>query len=198
MSSLVTHAPRHPGRHLARAALLALGMGVCAAAPAQSAGGASPITVERGAYLVRGMGCADCHTPLKVGPKGPEPDLSRGLSGHPQGLVLQAPAPVAGSPWAWGGAGTNTAFWGPWGISYAANLTPDATGLQAWTAAQFVQAMRTGKHAGSGRPLAPPMPWQAFGQLNDADLHAIFAYLNAQPAIRNEVPPYQPPAPGKR
>ena len=198
MPSLVLHAPRHGGHHLAHAALLALGLGACATASAQAGGGASPITVERGAYLVRGMGCADCHTPLKMGPKGPEPDLSRGLSGHPQGMVLQAPAPVAGSPWIWGGAGTNTAFWGPWGISYAANLTPDATGLQAWTAAQFVQAMRTGKHAGSGRPLAPPMPWQAFGQLSDADLQAIFAYLHAQPAIHNEVPAYQPPAPAKR
>lgn len=171
-------------------ALLCMG----ASAPAQTAGSADPATVARGAYLVRGMGCADCHTPLKTGPKGPEPDLSRGLSGHPQGMVLQAPASTADSPWIWGGAATNTAFWGPWGISYAANLTPDATGLGAWTAAQFVQALRTGRHAGSGRPLAPPMPWQAFAQLDDADLQALFAYLRAQPPIHNQVPAYQPPA----
>lgn len=148
--------------------------------------------LARGAYLVRAMGCADCHTPLKDGPKGPEPDTGRGLSGHPQGPALQAPSNTSG-PWIWGGSGSNTAFWGPWGVSYAANLTPDATGLGPWTVEQFVQAMRTGKHAGTGRPIAPPMPWQAFGQLNDQDLRAVFAHLKAQPPVSNAVPAYQPP-----
>ncbi|MFO1195474.1 MAG: c-type cytochrome [Burkholderiaceae bacterium] len=147
----------------------------------------------RGAYLVNGMGCADCHTPLKSGAKGPQPDLSRALSGHPQDAVLP-PAPAANGPWIWGGAGTNTAFWGPWGVSYAANLTPDAaTGTGAWSSEQFVRAMKTGKHLGAGRPLAPPMPWQAFGQLSDTDLRAIFAYLRSLPAVPNRVPTYQPP-----
>ena len=187
-----------PSRHIARlAAALALGLGLGLGATA-SAQTADATTVARGAYLVHGMGCADCHTPLKMGAQGPEPDLARGLSGHPQGMVLQAPTLPAGSPWAWGATGTNTAFWGPWGVSYAANLTPDATGLKDWTAEQFVQAMRTGKHAGSGRPLMPPMPWPAFGQLNDADLHAMFSYLMAQPAVQNRVPDYQPPAPVAR
>ena len=187
-----------PSRHIARlAAALALGLGLGLGATA-SAQTADATTVARGAYLVHGMGCADCHTPLKMGAQGPEPDLARGLSGHPQGMVLQAPTLPAGSPWAWGATGTNTAFWGPWGVSYAANLTPDATGLKDWTAEQFVQAMRTGKHAGSGRPLMPPMPWPAFGQLNDADLHAMFSYLMAQPAVPNRVPDYLPPAPVAR
>lgn len=187
-----------PSRHtppLAAALALGLGLGLGATASAQTA---DATTVARGAYLVHGMGCADCHTPLKMGAQGPEPDLARGLSGHPQGMVLQAPTLPAGSPWAWGATGTNTAFWGPWGVSYAANLTPDATGLKDWTAEQFVQAMRTGKHAGSGRPLMPPMPWPAFGQLNDADLHAMFSYLMAQPAVPNRVPDYLPPAPVAR
>ena len=187
-----------PSRHtvpLAAALALGLGLGLGATASAQTA---DATTVARGAYLVHGMGCADCHTPLKIGAQGPEPDLARGLSGHPQGMLLQAPTLPAGSPWAWGATGTNTAFWGPWGVSYAANLTPDATGLKDWTAEQFVQAMRTGKHAGSGRPLMPPMPWPAFGQLNDADLHAMFSYLMAQPAVPNRVPDYLPPAPVAR
>lgn len=187
-----------PSRHtapLAAALALGLGFGLGATASAQTA---DATTVARGAYLVHGMGCADCHTPLKMGAQGPEPDLARGLSGHPQGMVLQAPTLPAGSPWAWGATGTNTGFWGPWGVSYAANLTPDATGLKDWTAEQFVQAMRTGKHAGSGRPLMPPMPWPAFGQLNDADLHAMFSYLMAQPAVPNRVPDYQPPTPVAR
>lgn len=187
-----------PSRHtppLAAALALGLGLGLGVTASAQTA---DATTVARGAYLVHGMGCADCHTPLKMGAQGPEPDLARGLSGHPQGMVLQAPTLPAGSPWMWGGAVTNTAFWGPWGVSYAANLTPDATGLKDWTAEQFVQAMRTGKHAGSGRPLMPPMPWPAFGQLNDVDLHAMFSYLIAQPAVPNRVPDYLPPAPVAR
>ncbi|MDR0213448.1 MAG: hypothetical protein LBJ15_05510 [Comamonas sp.] len=85
--------------------------------------------------------------------------------------MLQPPAASKG-PWIRGGSGTNTAFWGPWGVSYAANLTPDATGLGPWTAEQFIQAMRSGKHAGTGRPIVAPMPWQHFGQLTDADLQA--------------------------
>lgn len=145
-------------------------------------------TVSRGGYLVRAMGCGDCHTPLKVGSNGPEPDLARGLSGHPKELKLPPPPPAQGL-WIWGGAASNTAFYGPWGISYAANLTPDmATGLGAWTPEQFVAAMKLGKHAGSGRPIAPPMPWQAFGTLTESDLRAIFAYLRSQPAIVNAVP----------
>lgn len=165
---------------------------------AQESGQTAASAVDRGGYLVRAGGCADCHTPLKPGPEGPVPDLSRGLSGHPQGLMLHAPDAPAQGPWAWGGSSSNTAFWGPWGVSYAANLTPDATGLGAWTAEHFIHAMRTGRHAGNGRPIAPPMPWQSIGQYNDADLHAIFAYLRAQPPIRNAVPAYQPPAVAKR
>jgi len=49
-------------------------------------GGASPTLEarrERGEYLVNAVGCHDCHTPLQMGPNGPEPDLSRMLSGHP-------------------------------------------------------------------------------------------------------------------
>lgn len=164
------------------------------AAGAQAAGPAADTPVVRGAYLVRSMACADCHTPHKAGPHGAEPDFALGLSGHPQGLLLQAPAASSG-PWVWGGSGTNTAFWGPWGVSYAANLTPDATGLGAWTADQFVQAMRSGRHAGADRPIAPPMPWHSIGQLAEPDLLALFAYLQSRPPVRNMVPGYQPPVP---
>lgn len=149
--------------------------------------------VARGAYLVRGLGCGDCHTPLKMGPQGPQPDTARGLSGHPQGEALPPP-PAAQGPWIWGGSATNTAFYGPWGISYSANLTPDEqTGIGTWTAEHFIDAMRTGRHAGIGRPIAPPMPWQALGALSDSDLRAMFAYMKAQPAVKNAVPAYTPP-----
>src|SRR5262252_5083427 len=73
--------------------------------------------VERGKYLVSIIGCNDCHTPLKMGPRGPEPDMSRFLSGHPEQMgALPTVAPRG--PWLWAGAATNTAFSGPWGISY--------------------------------------------------------------------------------
>ncbi len=149
--------------------------------------------LARGAYLVKAFGCADCHAPMKMGPQGPQTDLSRGLSGHPEGMHLGKP-PKGQGPWMWGGAATNTAFWGPWGISYAANLTPDdETGLGAWRAEQFIATMRTGKHLGVGRPVLPPMPWPALGTLNDVDLRAMFTYLRSQPAVRNRVPEVRAP-----
>ena len=144
--------------------------------------------VKRGAYVVSIASCNDCHTPLKMGPKGPEPDLTRLLSGHPADMVMP-PAPKPTGPWLWTGAATNTAFAGPWGVSYAINLTPDATGLGNWTEAMFVKAMRTGKHGGVGRPILPPMPWQALAAMTDADLKAVFAYLRSIKPIKNIPPP---------
>src|SRR5256885_9220820 len=72
--------------------------------------------IERGKYIVQIAGCNDCHTPLKMGPRGPEPDMTRMLSGHPSQFVLP-PAPEHKGLWMWTGAATNTAFAGPWGIS---------------------------------------------------------------------------------
>lgn len=149
--------------------------------------------VARGGYLVKALGCGDCHPPMKMGPKGPEPDMARGLSGHPQDMRLP-PAPVVNPPWIWGGSASRTACYGPWGMTYSANLTPDKdTGLGAWTADQFIQTMRTGKHLGTGRPVLPPMPWQSLGQLKDSDLTAVFKYLMAQPPVKNAVPSFTPP-----
>jgi hypothetical protein len=144
--------------------------------------------IERGDYLVRTSGCHDCHTPWKLGPNGPEPDMDLMLSGHPAELELPAP-PEAVGPWLWHGAATNTAFAGPWGISYTANLTSDElTGIGAWTEDIFVRAIRTGRHWGQSRQILPPMPWQVYGQMTDEDLGAIFAYLKSVPPIRNQVP----------
>jgi hypothetical protein len=145
-------------------------------------------SVERGQYLVSVMGCHDCHTPLKLGPNGPEPDLTRGLSGHPEQMGPLPAMPPSG-PWIWHGAGTNTAFTGPWGVSYAANLTPDQnTGLGIWTEDMFVRAIRTGRHMGTSRPILPPMPWPAFRNANDDDLKSIYAYLRTIKPVTNHVP----------
>lgn len=152
--------------------------------------------VERGKYLVNIMGCHDCHTPFKLGAAGPEPDMSRMLSGHPQDLVLPAPPALDPTgPWGWVGAATNTAFAGPWGVSFTANLTPDMeTGLARWTADTFIDALRSGLHEGRGRPILPPMPWPMYRQATDEDLRAIFAFLQTLPPIENKVPqPIEPP-----
>lgn len=149
--------------------------------------------VARGKYLVTILACNDCHTPFKMGKNGPEPDMTRMLSGHPESMKVPPP-PVAKEPWVWGGAVTNTAYYGPWGITYAPNLTPDQnTGMGIWTEDIFIKAMRTGKHFGTSRPIMPPMPWQSYAQMTDEDLKAIYAYLRSVPAIKNTVPDYAPP-----
>jgi len=171
----------------------------------ESAGGtqvASATTmtpVKRGEYLVKAMGCNDCHTPWKLGANGPEPDMTKYLSGHPADVTMPPPPDLGGQAWQWTGAATMTAFAGPWGVTYSANLTPDVTGLGPWTADQFIQVMRSGKIYGGSRPIMPPMPWQDFATLSDDDLKAVFTYLQSIPAISNHVPDYQPPAgPGAR
>jgi hypothetical protein len=142
------------------------------------------------------MICNDCHTPFKMGPKGPEPDMSRMLSGHPEQMKMPPPPKPVG-PWIASIAATNTAFAGPWGISYTSNLTPDKnTGLGVWTEDMFLKAMKTGKHMGTSREIQPLMPWPWIGQATDEDLKAIFAYLQSIPPIVNHVPDWeQPPAP---
>lgn len=165
------------------------------AAPAVS----TPQQVARGEYLVRFGSCHDCHTPFKMGPNGPEPDMTRALSGHPGGIVVPPPPPLK-EPWVWAGTGSNTAFAGPWGVSFTANLTPDTeTGLGNWTEEMFLMALRTGRHEGKGRPILPPMPWRFVGSLSDEDLKAVFAYLRSLQPIRNRVPaPIDPPEEMKR
>ncbi len=175
------------------------GIAVVVVAGAVLAGAKEPSSgalLERGRYLVTVGGCNDCHTPWKMGPNGPEQDMSRMLSGHPEILVMP-PAPQVTPPWGGSVSGTFTAWAGPWGVSFAANLTPDPdTGLGRWNAQHFIATMRTGRHLGAGRGILPPMPWQNLGKMTDDDLKATFAYLQSIPVIRNRVPaPIPPPVP---
>jgi mono/diheme cytochrome c family protein len=151
--------------------------------------------VARGKYLVTFGGCHDCHTPHKMGPNGPEEDMTRMLSGHPSDMTVTPPATAPGAPWMFMGTGSFTAFAGPWGVSFTANLTPDKeTGLGNWTEEQFIMALRNGRHEGKGRPILPPMPFKYVSSLTDDDLKAVFAYLRSIPAVRNKVPsPIDPP-----
>ena len=143
--------------------------------------------VERGKYIVSTSGCHDCHTPWKMGPNGPEPDMSRMLSGHPESIKITAQAKLS-SPWLGAASETFTAWSGPWGISYTANLTPDPSGLAAWNEDIFMKAIREGKHMGTSRPILPPMPWQVYRNWTDDDMKAVFAYLKTIPPVRNHVP----------
>lgn len=175
-----------------------------AAAPYTSAGGdnaannpdnSSSEKLERGRYLVTVAACNDCHTPWTMGPNGPEPDMSRMLSGHPESAVVPPPS-LAQEPWSMSIYDTNTAWAGPWGVSFTANLTPDReTGLGKWTLRTFVDTIRSGRHLGRGREILPPMPWQMYKHFTDDDFDAIFTYLQSIPPVRNRVPdPLPPPA----
>jgi mono/diheme cytochrome c family protein len=154
-------------------------------------------TVKHGKYIVEIGGCNDCHSPKKMTAHGPAVDSSRMLSGHPEGSPLPPVLKSALQPGNWVLMSPDvTAFVGPWGISYSANLTSDsATGIGAWTEGQFIQTMRTGKHLGleGGRPVMPPMPWEAVGKMSDDDLKAMLAYLKSVPPIKNRVPGPVPP-----
>jgi hypothetical protein len=149
--------------------------------------------VQRGEYLVKIMGCNDCHTPWKMGPNGPEPDMDRFLSGHPE-QIGPLPMVKAAEPYIASSFATNTAYSGPWGVSYAFNLTPEQnTGLGIWTEEMFVQTIRTGRHMGVSRPINPPMPWPAYRNATDDDLKAVYAYLRTIKPIVNHVPEYKSP-----
>jgi mono/diheme cytochrome c family protein len=162
---------------------------VVSATDAGSAAQAYTPNVEHGAYMVRAMGCNDCHTPWKMGPKGPEPDMSRALTGHPENLKMPPAPQLPEGPWVAVIGATQTAWSGPWGVSFTANLTPDKeTGLGDWTEDMFIKTMRTGLHQGKGRPILPPMPWSMIGKLTDNDLKDVFAYLQSLPPVKNRVP----------
>jgi hypothetical protein len=120
-------------------------------------------------------------------------DLTKMLSGHPQEVKIAGGLNLPAG-WATAINDTNTAWSGPWGVSFTTNLTPDrATGIGTWTEATFVSAIRNGKHLGAGRDILPPMPWKMYASLTDADLRAVYAYLRTIPAISNRVPDPIPP-----
>jgi Cytochrome c len=151
--------------------------------------------VEWGKHLVMIGGCNDCHTPKKMTPMGPVPDTSLLLSGHP--AKMPAPDVNRKEMENKGYAVTKdlTAWVGPWGISYSANLTPDKTGIGEWSDEQFIRAIREGKWMGleGARQLLPPMPWQQLGGMRDDELKAIFAYLKSIKPVNNLVPQPVPP-----
>jgi mono/diheme cytochrome c family protein len=152
--------------------------------------------IARGKYMVTIGGCHDCHTPWIVQPDGkPGPDMSRALSGHPMQFPIKENVKLTGDRFTVAIAPTNTAYSGPWGTSFAANLTPEPlTGTGIWTFDIFRNTIRNGRHWGVGRPLNPPMPWFNYKEMTDEDLLAVYTYIRTLKPIYNEVPEPLPPA----
>lgn len=116
--------------------------------------------IARGRYLVETVAaCGNCHTPN--GPNGPLP--GKALSG---GNVFDEKPFTA----------------------YGKNITPDReTGIGAWSNAEIIRAIREGIRP-DGRLIGPPMPFQFYRGLADADLKAMVAYLRTVPPVKNAVP----------
>jgi len=153
--------------------------------------------IKKGGYLVAIGGCGDCHSPKMMTAQGPVPDTSRLLSGYDPSRPFEGFAKeVALSGRMVVFNIESTAFAGPWGVSYAANLTPDASGIGTWTYGQFSKAMKEGKWKGQDntRPLLPPMPWQNYKDIAEEDLQAIFAYLKSIKPVNNPIPAPVSPA----
>jgi mono/diheme cytochrome c family protein len=149
-------------RRLAALAVLAAIVAGGTLAAAQSAPRkADPMLITKGRYLVQIMSCGDCHTP---GQSYGEPDSARAF------------------------AGSELGWKGPWGVRYAANLTPDLdTGIGYWTAAELATTLRTGKRP-DGRAIGSPMPMANIMQLTPDDADAIAAFLLSLRPVRHEVP----------
>jgi mono/diheme cytochrome c family protein len=147
--------------------------------------------VKRGEYLVQITGCNDCHSPKKMGANGPEiiPELM--LSGYAKNTPIPKGDKDDLSSGMASFAPDLTAATGPWGTSFAANLTPDSTaGIGSWTEDQFKIALTKGKYKGQpgGRMLLPPMPWINYVNMNAEDAKAIFTYLKSLKPVNNIIP----------
>ena len=152
--------------------------------------------VAWGEHLVKATGCNDCHTPKKMTAQGPVDDTALLLSGHPEKMPAPDVNRIEMEKKGLFVSSTLTAWVGPWGVSYAANLTSDATGIGNWQESNFITAIREGKYKGlaNARTLLPPMPWMWYRFMTDDELKAIFTYLKSTKPIRNIVPAAEPPS----
>ena len=146
--------------------------------------------IKRGAYLVNAVGCDDCHSPKIFTPTGFEIDMEHRFGGHPAKSTLgKANTGVIKDGYMLFALDLTSAV-GPWGQSYAANISSDETGIGNWTEEQFFRALREGKSKGlkESRPLLPPMPWFVYRNFSDTDIRAIFAFLKSTKPVENRVP----------
>lgn len=158
--------------------------------------------VKWGERLVFVGGCNDCHTPKKMGAHGPELDMSLMLSGHPANTPAADFDAKQAAKKNLVVTSTFTAWTGPWGVTYAANLTSDSTGIGTWKEEQFIKALKEKKWMGldNTRPLMPPMSMMPVTEMSVDEIKAIFAYLKTTPPIKNVIPEaalLPPPAPAQ-
>jgi cytochrome c len=121
--------------------------------------------IDSGQYLVTIASCNDCHTPkkwLEID------DTTRRLSGG-----MEFPLPTGG-------------------FVYSANLTPDESGLQAWTEEAFVKKFKDYRDSGAIHKVSQNsfntfMPWSDYVGMTEKDLKAIYAYLRSIKPVYNPV-----------
>src|SRR5262245_61750283 len=142
-----------------RAAVAALLVGAALAAcgdgpRSENAHGARAVgSAERGRVIFSAAGGCTCHTNYPG-----EEDTAPELAG---GRALET----------------------PFGVFYSTNITPDrATGIGAWSEADFARAMREGRSP-SGAHYFPVFPYTSFTGLSDADLADLWAYLGSLRAV---------------
>jgi cytochrome c553 len=175
------------------AAALVAGLTVsCKKQRAKAPAGYTQQQIETGKALVEQWKCNFCHSPEIAGTEGPMPDPARLLSGHPQGeaipdmsdMIITSPEYMEFLD------NLDTTVWATDNrIVFSSNLTPDnETGIGTWNETTFIETIRQGQHAGLGRRLKYPMPWQELAELDDAQLVAIFAYLSSVKPVSNKVP----------
>ena len=116
--------------------------------------------VKRGNYLVTIGHCMECHSPFEKG----KADYTRlGKGGR-----HFSPKEVHGLPPSWKG-------------STAPNITSHRTaGIGAWSDAEIKRAITQGISR-DGRKLQPPMAFDYYKRMTEADLDAIVAYLRTVP-----------------
>jgi mono/diheme cytochrome c family protein len=126
--------------------------------------------IAYGAYMTNASGCIECHTQVKDGQIIPELAFGGGREfAFPDGSVVRS-----------------------------VNITPDKTGIGAWSEEQFVQRFKMYADSAYVPPTVKPgefntiMPWIMYAQMEEDDLKAIYAYLKSMKPIENVVERFTP------
>lgn len=110
--------------------------------------------IKRGFYLVTIGHCMECHTPVVNGHRDFKNRLGTGGERFP----------------------------GPWGMSVSRNIASHPqNGIGAWSDDEVKRAITQGVSK-DGRKMLPPMGYEWYARMTEADLSAIVAYLRTVPA----------------
>jgi mono/diheme cytochrome c family protein len=120
---------------------------------------------------------------LALGTSGPV--LGQTIPARLNAVVHRHGGRLRGLPWRKSGGRRGNCQ--PAGAYYASNITPDTrTGIGGWSEEQLRDALRKGRAPGKGW-LYPAMPYTSYTGINDADVSALYAYLQSVPAVNHEV-----------